>query len=441
MKTPIILTVIILAAAAAIGWRDHQRLASVRIAHDHVVAEAVKRGISPDFSDGSTPVRATRRERENRGDRARLLAADYIGFSKEKETMRKNRVEPDEAFQQREREFQDRMKSLDPAQWEIVITEVCACNELPDDTRRGFLYNAIVKFADKHPEAALWFFHDNRDLGVPFSAEHVIQEALSSWSCHDPLAALEWARQNCWDSPELFTEATKRHMISGAAAQDPSIAFTVLGSLNVEKPEEFVSEIIHLATTSEKRTATLAALRGYLATIEDEKSRQLTALTAISSLAGSVTADGFDAATQWIAAVALTPEERVSFTYGLYNTVGPGHASKSEEVGRWIEWVGNNLPPAKVDGSVFGLIIPWTMNDYQAAGKWLATTPEGPAKNTAIRGYAQTVAQYDPDTAAQWAMTLPPGKDREQTLKNIHQIWPKDDPAGAAAFAKEHGIK
>jgi hypothetical protein len=84
-----------------------------------------------------------------------------------------------------------------------------------------------------------------------------------------------------------------------------------------------------------------------------------------------------------------------------------------------------------------GLIRRWTTHDYQAAGKWLGITPEGPTKNTAIASYAETVASYEPETAAQWALTLPPGTDRERTLKTIHRNWPKDDPEGAAAFAKK----
>jgi hypothetical protein len=83
----------------------------------------------------------------------------------------------------------------------------------------------------------------------------------------------------------------------------------------------------------------------------------------------------------------------------------------------------------------------WTTHDYEAAGKWLASASDSPARNAAIRGYAKTVFKHDPETAMQWIMTLPPGSDRDNTLKNIHLNWPKYDPAGKEAFATEHGIK
>jgi hypothetical protein len=65
--------------------------------------------------------------------------------------------------------------------------------------------------------------------------------------------------------------------------------------------------------------------------------------------------------------------------------------------------------------SIHQIVRIWTETDYQAAGKWLATTPAGPTKNIAIRSYAETVSTLDPVTATQWAMTLPPGPDRDAT--------------------------
>jgi hypothetical protein len=83
----------------------------------------------------------------------------------------------------------------------------------------------------------------------------------------------------------------------------------------------------------------------------------------------------------------------------------------------------------------------WTRNDYQSAGQWLTTAPDGLVKNAAIRSYAETVSPYDPETAAQWALTLPPGNERERTLRRIHQNWPADDSAAKEAFARKHGIQ
>lgn len=111
------------------------------------------------------------------------------------------------------------------------------------------------------------------------------------------------------------------------------------------------------------------------------------------------------------------------------------------DTGRWIEWMSGNLPEENLTEPVRKLIGEWTEQDYVAAGKWLSTTPDGPAKAAAVEAYARAVARYEPHVAAQWAMTLPPGVARNATLRAVHQNWPTDDPGGAATFAREHGLE
>ncbi len=117
---------------------------------------------------------------------------------------------------------------------------------------------------------------------------------------------------------------------------------------------------------------------------------------------------------------------------------------KLPEIGQWVEWIARTAPAGKADATIRKLVNRWTNDDHQAAGNWLASAPENPAKNVAIRSFAETVSKYVPETAAQWAMTLPAGEARATTLKTIYKNWPKDDAASKAAattFANEHRIK
>lgn len=83
----------------------------------------------------------------------------------------------------------------------------------------------------------------------------------------------------------------------------------------------------------------------------------------------------------------------------------------------------------------------WIFKDYQAAGMWLASTADGPTKHTAARVFAEALFPHDRETAIRWALSVPASEERNTTLKQLHDAWPKDDPEGAAAFAKENGIK
>ncbi|MGL5020235.1 MAG: hypothetical protein ACRDBP_19015, partial [Luteolibacter sp.] len=290
--------------------------------------------------------------------------------------------------------------------------------------------------SNDHPQTALALFTESADLFTEGGmGNHVISSSLAKWAKDDPLAAVEWVKNNSAKFPDLITDDAKRGLISGTAAQDPRLAFKLIGELGIKEISQSINGIILAAKTPEERTTTLTALREHLATITDEKARTELSANAVRRFANNLVEAGFDAGARWIAESDFSPTELESFASAL-----PGSA-KSGETGKWIEWVGEKLPPDKADDRIENLVNNWTSNDYQAAGKWLATAPDGPTKNTAIRSYAITVSEYEPATAAQWALTLPPGNDRDQTLKTIYRNWPKEDAAAKEAFKQEHGIK
>jgi hypothetical protein len=436
MKISIAAAILILAIAVSLGWRDHQRLVAVREHHTKLVAEAATLGIALDSTNPADPIRITKRERENREADAKLAAAELIAFAKEMEAMEKNGNSPDEAMQKRIMELMDRMMSLDSTQLKIVIAELRATADLKDETRNNLIGFSIMTLANDHPQAALALFTESSDLFKDSGmGNHVVSSSLAKWAKDDPMAALEWVRKNGERFPDLVTDDAKRGMISGTAVKDPKLAFQLIGELGLKDTSQAISGIMSAAKTPADRTATLGALRDHFATLPDEKARDEATAQSMGGLTRGLAQEGFTSATRWIDGANLSPTEFESITGGLSYFV------KSDETGQWIEWLGEKLPPEKPNANIRNIVRNWTENDYQAAGKWLATAPDGPAKNASIRTYAETVSKYEPETAAQWAMTLPPGKDRDETLKRIHENWPKDDTAAKEAFAKEHGIK
>lgn len=436
MKISIAVSMLILLVAALFGVPGHQRLASVRENHAKLVATASQLGVSVDPAHPDDPVRVTKRERANQEAEAKAAAVEFIAFAKEMEAMEKKGGPPDEAMQKRTMEMMERMMSLDSAQLKILISEVRAAADLKDETRQGLIGFSIMTLASDHPQAALALLTESSDL---FKSEgmgsHVVSSSLAKWAKDDPLAALEWVRANSAKFPDLITDDAKRGLISGTALQDPKLAFKVIGELGLKEPENTISRIIGAAKTPAERSATLAALREHLATLPDEKLRKQCADRALNEFADIAGRETFAAASDWAATAGFTPAELASFAHGLDGSI------KNGENGQWIEWIGQQLPPDKADDPIESLVRRWTRNDYQAAGQWLTSAPDGATKNTAIRSYAVTVSEYEPETAAQWALTLPPGKDRDQTLKEIHENWPDNDPAAKQAFKQQHGIK
>lgn len=441
MRFSIALSLLILAIGALVGWQEHQRLVVVRASHAKLVAEAAGSGVSIDPAHPEDGVRVTKRERENKDEDARKAAARFIAFAREMQAAQETGEESDEGNQKKVIDLMDLMMSLDAAQLKIVIAEIRASKDLKDDMRQGLIGFSIMTLANDHPQAALALFTESSDLmkGNGMS-EHVISSSLAKWAKDDPMAALEWVRKNGEKFPDLVNDDAKRGMISGAAANDPKLAFQLIGELGLKNSNDAIRSIVDAATTPEQRTATLAALREHLAAMTDEKARAEASNNAVQSLASNAAKDGFESGSKWIESAGLTPEQLANL-----GSSGFSWSVKGDDTGKWVEWMGKTLPAGNVSGSgIRNMVSNWTQNDYQAAGKWLSSTPDGPAKNISIRSYAETVSKYEPETAAQWAMTLPPGKDREHTLATIYQNWPKDDDASKAAaeaFRAEHGIK
>lgn len=441
MKFSIPLALLILAIGSTFGWRENRRAAAGRVDRDQLAARASALGISTDPAHPGKRVRVTKRARADDAGRdaaALRVSEDFIAFAREIEARQKSSEPMDDEFQKNALDLMDRLSSLDAGQLKILIGEFRAASGLGEDMRKGLLTFVISKLATDHPQAALAVYAEvSKDTKMDGMGQQVIGNALSEWAKTDPLSAAAWLKENGAKFPEISADEAKRNIISGTASENPAEAFRLLGELGMEKPEDAVRNIVTAASTPEQRAAALTGLREYLGTL-DPKAADLQGTAALQSLGGAVAREGFDSATDWLKTAELTPAELMDFTKNLDSSI------RADDTAQWIGWAGENLPPEAAAPRIREMISNWTIKDYRAAGEWLAAEPAGPVRDASVRGYAETVSRYEPETAAQWAMTLPAGKQRQETLANIYQNWPrKDDESRAAAdaFAKEHGIK
>lgn len=436
MKFSLAASALIALLFALFGWQKETRLASLRETSAKLTAEATRLGLSTDTSPSSTTSSRSRRDRPDPAASVKTLTADLVTFANEVEQIEKSGRDTSEIenFQQRVADLIDRLASLDSTRLKLVIDELRASTSLSDENRRNLVGFAIFTLSSSQPRAAIELLTATSDLLPDRNmSKNVLSSALTRWATDDPAAAIDWLKTHGSKHPDLINEQTKRSLISGIAATDPALAFTLLNE--PDPPANSYSSIIDAARTPAERTATLAALRDHLATVTDEKKRAEITSESFTSLARKIAAEGFESSSSWIASSNLTPAETEALANGLNHTVKPA------ETGRWLDWIQQSLPAEKSTAKIQSVFATWTANDYQSAGQWLNATPEGPAKTAAARSYAETVAPYDPATAVQWAETLPAGKDRDTTLKTIHSRWPEDDPAGAAAFAAKYGIR
>lgn len=435
-RISLVSTCIILAVGGGAGLFLRGRVSDVRREHGELAAKAVSLGIRDVSSLSPDDAVVTKRVRD-KADAAEAAAAStaLIAFTKEMEQWQKDGSKPDEAFQKRSMEMMARLMELDSAQLKEVVANLREDPSLTDEARRSMIGFSILMLGEDHPAAALALYVEcSGILNDGVLGPHVISSTLSRWAKDDPRAALAWMRANSEAHPELADDGAKTSIISGVAEIDPKEAFKLLQELEPDDPSSVIQALVETGKTPEARTAILDALRTHAATLGDDMDREDLVGEALEDMARNLTGEGFDSVTAWVGSAKLSPGETVRFAGGL------SYFNTKEDTGRWIDWMAKNLPADEVPENVDNLIGQWTQQDYLAAGKWLAASTDGPAKNAAVSTYAETVAEYEPQTAVQWAMTMPEGRQRQNTLEAIYQNWPKADQAAADAFAKEHGI-
>jgi hypothetical protein len=432
MRIHLIVSVIIIAIAAGLNRHFDERLTTANSERAALSAKAAEFGIS---AETNRPTRHAVRPGIEHAVDAHQLARDYIGL------MRKTRngETPDETTKAAFGKIQARFPDLNATEWKIILTALLDTEDIDKEERlqisRYWLRQYLAK---SNPHAALQFVKEHAAAFNDMEGvEAVVSDALRELAKNDPLAAVEWMKKNDAELPVGIKLKFQHAVIDTVASKDPELAFSLISELKFDDGynQTAMQKIVTTAKSDDERNTTLAALRKYRDANKNDKQLSSAAERMVGYFSWGFKETGIKGAKAWIAGSNLTEKELGAFCDELSrNYDGTEHAE-------WIEWMGETLPPDLGTSPIMDLISRWTDRDYEAAGKWLTSAPEGPAKIAAIRGYAWHTFKHDPETAMQWIMTLPPGRDRDNTLKTIHLNWPKDDQEGAAAFAKENGIE
>ena len=432
MRIHLIVSVIIIAIAAGLNRHFDERLTAASSERAVLSAKAAEFRIS---AETNRPTRHAVRPGIEPAVDAHQLAGDYIGL------MRKTRdgETPDEATKAAFGKIQATFPHLNATDWKIILTALLDAEDIDKEERlvtSGFWLRKYL--AKSNPHAALQFVKEHAaTFNDAEGVVSVVSDLLRELAENDPHAAVEWMKKNAAEVPAAGKPTSQGAVIYAVASKDPELAFLLISELKFDS--SFIHQAMHTIVTAAKsddeRNTTLAALRKFRDANKNDKKLSREAERMVGYFSWGFKETGIKGAKAWIAGSNLTEKEVGAFCDELSrNYDGTEHAE-------WIEWMGVALPTNLGTSPIMDMISRWTDRDYEAAGKWLASAPEGPAKIASIRGYGWHTFKHDPETAMQWIMTLPPGRDRDETLKNIYLNWSKNDPSGKEAFKIEHGIK
>jgi hypothetical protein len=298
----------------------------------------------------------------------------------------------------------------------VIFPNLKASTEIDEGTRGEIIAFSVLMLASEHPEAALAIFTESS--GIPQMqgmGDQVVSAALGKWAEKDPLAALDWIHEHSEKHAGLVTDTAKSAVIAGAAKQDPKLALRLLDELKHEDYSQVSRSLAMAAKSPDDSAGMLAALRE-----GGDKHRELLHLV-LGSMAWQVIGN-FEQGQQWLATAQLSDTEMAKFA----ESVSQGELNA--DTGKWIDWMTGKLPTDQRDSRIRQMVRQWTRQDHKAAGEWINSSPEGPAKVVAVKSFARTVAPFEPETALQWANTLPAGKERDDLIREILVTPKSPDP-------------
>jgi hypothetical protein len=267
---------------------------------------------------------------------------------------------------------------------------------------------SIMMLANEQPEAAIALYTESSDLkGRRGMGSHVVTMALGKWAEKDPVAALEWVKNNSEKHSDVISDQTKTAILAGAAKQDPKLALGMVKDLGVKEDRLVAESLARSARTPEERSALLQTLRSET---KGELSER-----ALNSLGGTLTSEGFESSQAWLTSAKLSEKETEAVAQGI------SYWQANADTGKWLTWMDGKVSEHTLKRKTDELVRQWTNKDYKAAGEWIGTLADGPTKTAAIKSYAKTVAPYEPEAARQWANSLPAGKERDDVLKSISE--------------------
>lgn len=440
MKASLTITALILAVAGVIGWQNHVKLEDAHAVRSRLAEEARSLGLEAGdlLKNGASPrrMKSQRESAEDKQVHAKDFAKRLADFANEMKALEKQGEQPGPEMQKRIFAIIDEMLKLDASQLKTVVAELKVAPGVDEEMRRGIIGFAIMTLSDRQPSAALTLYVESADFlkGPGSPGDHLVTTALAKWAEDDPVAAMEWYRSNSKEHPDTVTSSARHGLVTGAARQDPRLAFKLIGELGLASDMQVGLNLARQTKTPAEKSALLAAFRDQMKAGTDADTSNALRKSIMEGMASKLAEEGYDASASWLGTASLSQEEATAMAKGL------GSWQMKKDTGKWIDWMSDKLPADDFKQKVNEMMTEWTRRDYKAAGEWINATKDGPARLAAARTYAITVSPYEPASAAQWAETLPAGKDRDEAFKTIHEEWKKKDEAAAAEFARKNGI-
>lgn len=418
MRTSLVITILILAAAFVLHRNGSRRLAELTERHAFLIqqhnAAGTPSSVSADPATSQQDSAAVIVE-------ARKFTCDMISLANEISLQKKSGKPPDSATLKRAAGIPGLLQSLTSAQLQLVIPLTLSAPDLSDDLRQRMLKSYFTVLAAKSPTDALELLTRHSNLiGPQADPAGIAGKALAAWSLTQPAKAREWIQTNGPLHPEWITDSAKLPLLIQTSQTDSRAAFVMMDQLGIMDKPSAITKMCATASTPAARKKVWDALRDYSENLADAGEKKALVRAAIQQMTPGISEAGPAEAANWLKDARLDIQHLETFAEALpFNP-------KAEETTAWIQWMGATLPGKSSEAPIRRLFSRWIAQDHVSAGQWLNNQPASPVKSTCIHIFAESVASQDPEAARQWALTLPPGPERDELLRKSVQPLSSD---------------
>ena len=279
---------------------------------------------------------------------------------------------------------------------------------------RGMLEVVALWAADDPEEAMLWL--ESNASGI--ARLETLDAGVRAWARENPRAAGEWIRGMAADASKT---AAARALVAGWARGDPGAAAQWVAELPAGPVRD---EAARALVETWGGTAPAAAAEWALARAEFSGNTGLLR-RAVDKL------------------TARSPDDAASFVREIADT-RHGEAARDALAEAWVRHDPEGLAAYLSENGGGGLLGDpaharllageWSRTDSVAASEWLSQLPDGPRREQAIIGFAETMITFDPSAAAAWSNTLRYPDARSEWLRRSVGKWAQRRPEEAAEW-------
>ncbi len=398
MIRSLIITALILIAAALLGWWEKEQYSS-----EKAISEKLSKQVAANPSDDFQTPQGMERRKKDLAMKAKMkkLSSDF--FAQSIRAAEDPVAAFGEEFRMLEAELKSRLAELGPAEIKQFIEECTNNPDLNPQTKQDLNRYIREVFVQNDPLEMTRLMVKSPELF-----------GIGDEKTYDPFSYLVY-----------YFSSTKR---------DLQLVFECLAESPPAFQSKYIGGALQFGADSPSQRAELLEEMRYFATTPQRKEIVNAKLSELAFGRPDVKAS-FVELSDWLGSANLSSDELVAATKGMQEKVRVG------ETAQWLDWLTKNDIPDDVSKErAFELATRWAEKDYQAVGNWLNNSPYSPEKSGVASAYAAKIYPYNPEAAMQWIQTLPQGPDRTKALEAIYQDLPQGSDA-AEAFARENGLE